>query len=248
MKCPGQDTRYWKPGDIFDVDCPHCGSKVEFFKDEATRRCRACRKTVVNPRMNFGCAAYCQHAADCLGDVGPELAAQRVDLLKDRVALEVKRLLGSDFHRIAHGLKVASHAEEILREEAAEGALVLCAAHLHLLLESPEEEGSRKALDILERLGAGPELSRKVLDVIEDFQAGVTDSVEARVLLDAHRLALVGQTEEEFVDAGKKCLTAAGAKLASRLGHAEGKALTGPPSREPYEFESPVGEEKTSRT
>jgi len=53
MKCPGQDTRYWKPGDIFDADCPHCGSKVEFFKDEATRRCRNCGKTVVNPKMDF---------------------------------------------------------------------------------------------------------------------------------------------------------------------------------------------------
>lgn len=34
MKCPGQDRRYWKPGDIFDVECPQCGNGVEFFKDE----------------------------------------------------------------------------------------------------------------------------------------------------------------------------------------------------------------------
>ncbi len=192
MNCPGQDTRYWKPGDIFDVDCPHCGTKVEFFRDEATRRCRGCQKTVVNPKMDFGCAAYCRYAADCLGELGPELAAKRADLLKDRVALEVKRLLGSDFQRIAHGLKVARHVEEIVREETVEPAVVLCAAHLHLLMEGPDEGGSQKALDVLERLGAGPELSRKVLDVIEDFRAGVTDSIEARVLLDAHRLALVG--------------------------------------------------------
>jgi hypothetical protein len=125
---------------------------------------------------------------------------------------------------------------------------VLCAAHLHVLLEGPVEGGSQKALDILERLGADPSLSRKVLDVIEDFRAGVTDSIEARVLLDAHRLALVGQTEEGFVDAGRKCLTAAGARLASRLGHAERKALTGPPSPEPYEAGSRVGEEETGRT
>ena len=221
MKCPGQDTRYWKPGDIFDVDCPHCGSKVEFFKDEATRRCRGCRKAVVNPRMDFGCAAHCRYVADCLGEIGPELAAKRVDLLKDRVALEVKRLLVSDFQRIAHGLKVARYAEEIVREEAAVVALVLCAAHLHLLLEGPEEGGSQKALDILEKLGADLNFSRKVLDVIEDFRVGTTDSLEARVLLDAHRLALVGQTEEGFADVGKKCLTAGCAKLASRLAQEE---------------------------
>ena len=23
--CPGQDQRYWKPEDIFDVLCPRCG-------------------------------------------------------------------------------------------------------------------------------------------------------------------------------------------------------------------------------
>ena len=91
MKCPGQDTRYWKPGDIFEVDCPECGNRVEFFKDEATRKCRQCRHTVVNPRMDFGCAAYCKYAADCLGELGPELLAKRNDLLKDKVALEVKR-------------------------------------------------------------------------------------------------------------------------------------------------------------
>ncbi|MGA2108199.1 MAG: phosphohydrolase [Syntrophorhabdales bacterium] len=243
MKCPGQDTRYWKPGDIFDVDCPHCGSKVEFFKDEATRRCRSCRKTVVNPRMDFGCAAYCQYAADCLGEIGPELAAKRVDLLKDRVALEVKRLLVSDFQRIAHGLKVARHAEEIVREEAAIAALVLCAAHLHLLLEGPEEGGSQKALDVLNRLGAGPNFSRKVLDLIEDFRAGVTDSLEARVLLDAHRLALVGQTEEGFAAAGRKCLTAAGAKLASRLAQEELRSPDRTPSPGHCEVETRVGEE-----
>lgn len=28
MKCPGQDMRYWKPGDIFDVSCPHCGKRI----------------------------------------------------------------------------------------------------------------------------------------------------------------------------------------------------------------------------
>jgi hypothetical protein len=193
MKCPGQDMRYWKPGDIFDVDCPHCGSRIEFFKDEATRRCRSCKKTVVNPRMNFGCAAYCQYAADCLGELGPELAAKRADLLKDRVALEVKRLLGSDFQKIAHGVKVARYAEEILREGTAQPALVLCAAHLHLLLESAEEDGSRKALETLERAGADTELRGKVLAIIDDFQAGSTDSMEARVLIDAHRLALAGE-------------------------------------------------------
>jgi len=189
MRCPGQDTRYWKPGDIFDIDCPHCGRKVEFFKDEAARRCRGCRKMVVNPRMDFGCAAYCRYAADCLGVLGPEMLAKRNELLKDRVALEVKGLLGSDFQRISHVLKVARHAEEVAREEKAEPALVLCAAYLHPFLEGPDPQGPQMLLDTLERLGAGPELASRTVEIIEHFLSGVADSPEARVLIDAHRLA-----------------------------------------------------------
>ncbi len=67
MKCPGQDMRYWKPGDIFDVACPQCGSMVEFFKDESKRRCRQCGNIIANPRMDLGCAAHCRFAADCVG-------------------------------------------------------------------------------------------------------------------------------------------------------------------------------------
>ena len=36
MKCPGQDSQYWKPGAVFDVKCPECGNEVEFFKDDKT--------------------------------------------------------------------------------------------------------------------------------------------------------------------------------------------------------------------
>ena len=41
MKCPGQDMQFWKPGDIYEVDCPGCGRTVEFFKDDTARRCGA---------------------------------------------------------------------------------------------------------------------------------------------------------------------------------------------------------------
>jgi hypothetical protein len=194
MKCPGQDTRYWKPGDIFDVDCPHCGNKVEFFKDEATRQCSSCKKKVVNPRMNFGCAGYCQFAEQCLGDLGPELLAKRDDLFKDRLAIEVKNRLGRDFQKIAHMTNVARHAEEIAREEKTVPALAICAAYLHIFCEYQVDEeiktGRETAANILERLGAGPELTGKVLAIIDCFIAGQPgDSVDAKVFFDAHLLA-----------------------------------------------------------
>ncbi len=194
MKCPGQDTRYWKPGDIFETDCPHCGRKVEFFKDEATRKCRNCKKTVVNPKMNFGCAGYCQYATQCLGELGPELLAKRTDLLKDRVAVEVKRQLGKDFEKIGHGVDVARYVEEIALREKTEPALVICAAYLHLLFEPPDEHERQPrkefARAILARVGAGPELTDNVLGIIDSFLSGEpADSINTRVFLEAHRLA-----------------------------------------------------------
>jgi hypothetical protein len=194
MKCPGQDTRYWKPGDIFDVDCPHCGNTVEFFKDEATRKCSRCKNKIVNPRMNFGCAGYCQFAQQCLGDLGPELLAKRDDLFKDRLAVEVKSRLGRDFSKIAHIINVARYAEEIAREEKSVPALAICAAYLHVFCESRTEQetviGRKTAADILEKLGAGPELTEKVLDIIDRFITGESgDSIDAKVFFSAHLIA-----------------------------------------------------------
>ncbi len=198
MKCPGQDTRYWKPGDIFEVECPHCGKPVEFFKDETTRRCRGCKKSVLNPRMDFGCAAYCRFAATCLGELGPELLSKRNDLLKDRVAHEVKRRLGRDFRTLAHTIKVARRVEEIAREEKAAPVAALCAAYLHSLFETTgRETGQAKpAREILEGLGADRDIVDAVLDVIARFQKGdAGNSIDARIFFDAHLRALEDDDE-----------------------------------------------------
>jgi len=65
-KCPGQDRRFWKPEDIFVVPCPVCGNAVEFFKDDRSRKCRACGRRFKNPHLNLGCAAWCPHADECV--------------------------------------------------------------------------------------------------------------------------------------------------------------------------------------
>ncbi len=67
VKCPGQDQRFWKPGDIFEVRCPGCGQVVEFFKDEPTLKCRKCGYTVANPKIDLVCAEWCQYADHCTG-------------------------------------------------------------------------------------------------------------------------------------------------------------------------------------
>jgi len=64
MKCPGQDTRYWNQKDIFEVTCPECKSKVEFFKDDSSRKC-TCGIMVFNPKIKTDCFQYCKFAKDC---------------------------------------------------------------------------------------------------------------------------------------------------------------------------------------
>ena len=131
MKCPGQDSRYWKPGAIFEARCPTCGNKVEFFKDDTTRICKQCGHRFLNPNMDFGCAAYCAYAEQCIGNLPPELIAQKENLLKDRVALEMKRFFNRDFKRIGHAIRVAKYAEQIGREEQGNLAVILPAAYLY---------------------------------------------------------------------------------------------------------------------
>jgi len=62
-KCTGQNTQEWGFDSIFDVKCPQCGCWVEFFKDEITRNCYACQKTVMNDRKDFGCNQFCSSSS-----------------------------------------------------------------------------------------------------------------------------------------------------------------------------------------
>lgn len=79
VRCPGQNTQFWGPGDLFEVRCSECGKALEFFKDDSQRLCPKCGRVVFNPRMNFACAQWCPSAKDCLG---PEKYAALQDLAK----------------------------------------------------------------------------------------------------------------------------------------------------------------------
>jgi hypothetical protein len=69
-RCPGQDTRYWKPEDIFEVPCAKCGRALEFFKSDLRRRFPHCGAANLNPRNDLSCAAWCKAADECLTEVG----------------------------------------------------------------------------------------------------------------------------------------------------------------------------------
>jgi hypothetical protein len=211
MKCPGQDTLYWKPGAIFDAKCPQCGAGVEFFKDDTTRKCPACGHRFLNPKMDFGCASYCQFAQQCIGNLPPELLAQKDDLLKDRVAVEMKRYFRADFRRIGHASRVARYAERIGKAEAANMAVVLAAAYLHDIgihnaekkhgstaARFQELEGPPIAREILVRLGAPEPLVDEVCDIVgHHHHPRDRESLNFMALYDADLIANLEEQHKE---------------------------------------------------
>ena len=75
-RCPGQDLRHLKPEDVYEATCPACGSRVEFFRDDRSRKCPGCGARFRNPRLDLRCAEWCRFASECIdyapGDDGEE--------------------------------------------------------------------------------------------------------------------------------------------------------------------------------
>jgi putative nucleotidyltransferase with HDIG domain len=213
MKCPGQDMQYWKPGAIFEAKCPECGAAVEFFKDDTTRKCPKCGHRFLNPNLDFGCAAYCQYAKQCIGNLPPELIAHKEDLLKDRVAIEMKRYFGRDFKRIGHATRVARLAEKIGREEKGNLAVILSAAYLHDIgikeaerkhnstaARHQEEEGAPIAREILTKLGARDELIEEVCDIVAHrHHPRPEETVNFKCVYDADLIVNLEEKQKEQV-------------------------------------------------
>jgi hypothetical protein len=179
MKCPGQDMKYWKASAIFDATCPKCGSTVEFYKDDTSRKCSACGHRFVNPRMDFGCAAYCQYAEQCLGALPEEFTGSRDNLLKDKVAVEMKRYFQTDFRRIRQATTAARFAETIGKAEGGNLAVILCAAYLH-------DTGQEGAEAILKKVGANPSMIEEICQLLEPrARTGEGEALPAKILHDA---------------------------------------------------------------
>lgn len=211
MKCPGQDSRFWKPESIFETECPNCGNSVEFFKDDPTRKCGHCGHKFANPKMDFGCAAYCKFADQCIGELPPELLAQRDELLKDRIAVEMKKYFKSDFKRIGHATRVARHAEAIAGSAGGDMAVVLAAAYLHDIgiHEAEKKHGSTAgkyqeiegppiARNLMSKLGASDALIDEVCNIIgHHHHPGDAETLNFQVLYDADLIANIEDRQKE---------------------------------------------------
>ena len=129
MKCPGQDTRFWKPGDIFVAECPKCGAEIEFFKDDTRRRCAWCGHLFYNPKIQLGCAEWCQYAEKCVPELVKEKKAAQTfkELLSQMVRTSLQRDPGA-WERTEKGMQ---YALDLLKAEGGDPKVVLAAVLLH---------------------------------------------------------------------------------------------------------------------
>ena len=230
-KCPGQDMQFWKPGDIFDVECPRCGKPVEFFKDDIRRRCKTCGHMFLNPKLNLGCAKWCQYAEQCVGGMGKEE-------LKENLTLAMKEYFGDDKKRIDHALKVTELAEKILEgEKEGNPQVVIGAGLLHDIGihqaekkygsakgSYQEKEGPPIAKEILDKLGWREEVIEEVCQIIGNHHSpGKIDTLNFKILFDADWLVNLGD-EYDIKDKDKLkkvisriFLTPTGKKMAEEI-------------------------------
>jgi len=170
---------------------------VEFFKDEPQLKCRQCAHTVINPRIDLGCAEWCQYAAQCLG-----VTVNNLTIIRDKLVNEMKEVFGPDQKRIDHALAVLDYAEQIQAVEGGDPLVVKAAGILHdigiLQAEhkhgSPagkfqEIEGPPIARTILEHYDLGEQKIDHISRIIANHHSAKDiDTLEFRIIWDADRL------------------------------------------------------------
>jgi hypothetical protein len=219
MKCAGQDSRFWSFDSIFNISCPQCGQEIEFFKDDTSRLCKKCGHTVINPKIDFGCASHCKFAAQCLGTLPPELIKEKEDLLKDRIAVEIKHYFGHDFKSIGRIVNRVNYAESICKKEKGDMGIILPAAYLYNM----EVSEVRK---ILLKIEAQEKMIDEICDVLHNsFTKSKEQNINAQILHDAAMLALLKEkltavsTQEKSSEAcnEKDFKTETGRKMAETM-------------------------------
>jgi hypothetical protein len=158
INCPGQDTRHWKPDDIFTVECPKCGAEIEFFKDDTRRRCAWCGHLFYNPKIELGCAEWCQYADKCVPELVKE--KQAMQTFKERLRERVLGLAAEDpdvAARLDRGLALAI---DLLKAEGGDPKVVFAA----ILLQKVDPAQAR---DILAELETEPEIIESILEVLQ---------------------------------------------------------------------------------
>ncbi|MFZ2149452.1 MAG: HD domain-containing protein [Sedimentisphaerales bacterium] len=207
FRCPGQDQRFWKPEDIFEVRCSGCGENVEFFKDEPKLKCRECGQMVVNPKIDLGCAEWCQYAEQCLG----VNVVKNLKVMRDKLIGEMKNVFGDDQKRIEHALAVLDYAEQIQNVEGGDPLIVRAEAILHDIGiheaeckygssagKYQEIEGPPIAEDILKRFDISTEAIKHICRIIANHHSAKdVDTIEFRIVWDTDLLVNLSEDSSQ---------------------------------------------------
>ncbi len=198
MRCPGQDSRFIRPQDICELQCPQCRRVVEFWPDELLRKCPGCGRRLSNPNFNMGCLEWCRWAPKCMEHMR-ESRQEAVRAVRDELAEAVRGIFDGDAARIEHAMSVAELAEQIGRAENADPFVIVPAALLHDLglagtpldADSPAVQahgtkGAEEALRILQSLDFPDSVAREVAEIIaHHHEREAMTGVNGRTIWDA---------------------------------------------------------------
>jgi hypothetical protein len=230
FRCPGQNTMFWKPDDIYDVTCPNCGRPVEFWKDDARRVCK-CGHRFMNPKRDIGCLEWCKYAEKCMPEMfqGENLRA----LYRDRLLAQAKTAMGFSEAHIHQILEVLDFAEEILAGEGGEPKVVIAAVILGGPAEAPlavraggkgrgqGDDPCEAAREVMAEVGTEAEVIDQVCRIIRG-EATEAEKEEAnrRIVSDAVQILKLA-TRKSLLDRealgkliGRKIETETGRRLA----------------------------------
>ncbi|MDH3897308.1 MAG: hypothetical protein OEV18_07950 [Deltaproteobacteria bacterium] len=199
ISCPGQNTMFWKPDDIFDVRCPNCDRPVEFWKDDSKRTCD-CGHRFLNPKRDLGCLEYCKYAEQCMPEMfeGESLKA----LYRDRLLVTAKIKMKPDDASLERSQKIAELVEEILDEEGGQPKVVFAATILGNLVLNSQANGDQSASSaqgdspsaitrkVLADIGTEKEVTDQVCQIIENRINGTSsEDLDSKIVSDALMLA-----------------------------------------------------------
>lgn len=199
ISCPGQNTMFWKPDDIFDVRCPNCDRPVEFWKDDSKRTCD-CGHRFLNPKRDLGCLEYCKYAEQCMPEMfeGESLKA----LYRDRLLVTAKIKMKPDDASLERSQKIAELVEEILDEEGGQPKVVFAATILGNLVLNSQPHGEQSASSaqgdspsaitrkVLAEIGTEKEVTDQVCQIIENRINGTSsEDLDSKIVSDALMLA-----------------------------------------------------------
>jgi len=178
VKCPGQDQRFWHPDDIFEVKCPNCSNNIEFWKDEPKRKCPDCSHLTWNPKIDIGCAQWCQYAQQCFG------AADGDEILCQKLIAKLKEIKNLDQTQIDHLQQVLKYADQI-QHGAGGNPLVIKATAILVNLQDQvlarklltEHDIDEDAIDQVCRILSNHLASKEI------------DTIEHKIIIDANHLS-----------------------------------------------------------